>query len=175
MIEMLVSTSPDWVLTIARLTIGIILFTHGAQKVLGRPKEAGMLQGPGFSGTLRVLTSELRIPASLAVLVISSEFFGGLGLIVGLLTRIAALDIILTMLGAIAMVHSRYGLFMNMYGNKEGHGFEYHVLTIALALVVIVKGAGALSVDHVLHQHHREQSSNLQKTPWRSYEAFHER
>jgi putative oxidoreductase len=54
------------------------------------------------------------------------------------------------MFGAIAMVHSRYGLLMNWYGNQEGHGVEYHLVAIALALIVIVKGAGAFSVDYVL-------------------------
>jgi len=146
MIEMLVSTNPDWVLTIARFVIGIVFFAHGAQKMLG------WYGGPGFSGTLRVLTVQLRLPAPLAVLAISAELFGGLGLILGLFSRIAALGILLAMLGAIATVHYRYGLFMDWHGSQKGHGFEYHLIVIALALVVIVKGAGAFSIDYLWYQ-----------------------
>jgi putative oxidoreductase len=147
MIEKLVRTNPDWVLTIARFVIGIIFFAHGAQKMLG------WYGGQGFSSTLRVLTIQLRLPAPLAVLVISADFFGGLGLIVGFLSRIAALGIFLAMLGAIATVHFRYGLFMDWHGNQKGHGFEYHLIVMALAVVVIAKGSGAFSIDYLLYQH----------------------
>ena len=157
MMEMLVSTSPDWLLTIARLVIGVIFFAHGAQKMLG------WYGGQGFRATMQGLTGQLRIPAPLAALVISAEFFGGLGLIVGLLSRIAALGILLAMLGAIAMVHFRHGLFMDWHGNQKGHGIEYHLLAIALALVVIVKGAGAFSIDHLLYQHYIAQTSARQQ------------
>jgi len=158
MIEGLVSTNSDWILTVVRSVIGITFFAHGAQRMLG------WYGGPGFSGTLQVFTTQLRIPAPLAVLVISAELFGGLGLIVGLLSRIAALGIVLTMLGAVTMVHFRYGLFMNWYGNQKGHGIEYHLLAIALALVVIVKVAGAFSIDHVLYEHQAAQATTLEQT-----------
>ena len=158
MIETLVSTNPDWVLTIARLVIGIIFFAHGAQKLLG------WYGGPGFSGTVKALTTQLKLPAPLAVLVISTEFFGGLGLIVGLLSRIAALAIFLAMLGAIAMVHFRYGLFMDWFGNQKGHGIEYHLIVMALALVVMVKGAGAFSMDYFLYQHNTAEALSQQQT-----------
>jgi putative oxidoreductase len=164
MIEVLVSTNPDWVLTIARLVIGVIFFAHGAQKVLG------WYGGAGFSATLRILTVQLKLPAPIAVLVISAEFFGGLGLIVGLLSRIAALGILLAMLGAIAMVHFRYGLFMDWFGNQKGHGIEYHLLVIALAFVVIVKGAGAFSIDHVWYQHRNAQASAVQELQGNDYD-----
>jgi putative oxidoreductase len=157
MIEMLVSTNPDWVLTIARFVIGIVFFAHGAQMMLG------WYGGPGFSGSLRVLTVQLRLPAPLAVLAISAEFFGGLGLILGLFSRVAALGILLAMLGAIATVHYRYGLFMDWHGTQKGHGFEYHLIVIALALVVIVKGAGAFSIDYFWYQHYTAGTSARQE------------
>ena len=147
MIEGLVRTTADWVPAIARLILGIVFFAHGAEKMLG------WFGGAGFNATLQTLNKHLRIPRPLAVLVISAEFFGGLGLIVGLLSRIAAVGIVLTMLGAIVIVNRRYGLFMDWYGNRKGHGFEYHLLAIALALVVIVKGAGAFSIDYLWYQH----------------------
>jgi putative oxidoreductase len=154
MIETLVSTNPDWILTIARIVIGIIFFAHGAQKMLG------WFGGHGFKATVEGLTTQLHIPVPLAALVISAEFFGGLGLIVGLLSRIAALGIFLAMLGAIAMVHYRYGLFMDWFGNQKGHGIEYHLIVMALALVVIVKGAGAFSMDELLYQDYVAQTSS---------------
>jgi len=76
---------------------------------------------------------------------------GGIGLIVGqLLSRIAVLVIALTMVGAVATVHFRFGLFLNWFGNQEGHGIEYHLLAIATTLVV--KGAGAFSLDPLVHE-----------------------
>ena len=157
MIEALVSTNPDWVLTITRVVLGIVFFAHGAQKMLG------WFGGPGFNATLQMLTKQLRIPGPLAVLVISAELFGGLGLIVGLLSRIAAAGIVLMLVGAVLMVHGRYGLFMNWYGNQKGHGFEYHLLAIALALAVIVNGAGAFSLDSLWYHHDIAQTSAQQQ------------
>src|SRR5919108_1374544 len=158
MIEALTSTSADWVLTITRLVLGFIFFAHGAQKMLG------WFGGAGFNATLQVFTKQLRIPGPLAVLVMSAELFGGLGLIVGLLSRIAAVGIILTMLGAIVMVHRRFGLFMDWYGSQRGHGIEYHLLALVLALIVTVKGAGAFSIDHVWYEHPNAQASAVQET-----------
>jgi putative oxidoreductase len=83
-------------------------------------------------------------------LAICAEFFGGLGLIFGLLTRIAAFGIIVNMLVAIITVHHVNGLFMNWFGNQKGEGYEYHLLAIALGLVLLIKGAGALSLDRLL-------------------------
>jgi putative oxidoreductase len=156
-IEALLNTNPDWVLTIARLVLGIVFFAHGAQKLLG------WYGGSGFNSTLQILTKQLRIPAPMAVLVISAEFFGGTGLIIGLLSRVAALGIALTMLGAIVMVNARHGLFMDWYRNRKGHGFEYHLLAITLAILVIIRGAGAFSVDRALYDHQTAQASTLEQ------------
>src|SRR5205823_6858406 len=122
-------------------------FAHGAQKMLG------WYGGPGLSGSMRTFTEHLRLPSALAFLVIAGELFGGIGLIVGLFSRIAALFIALTMVGAIATVHFRFGLFLNWFGGQEGHGIEYHLLAIALALVIVVQGAGSFSLDRLLHEH----------------------
>jgi putative oxidoreductase len=84
--------------------------------------------------------------------VIAGEFLDGIGLIVGLFGRLAALVIALTMLGAIATVHFRFGFFLNWLGGQKGHGIEYHLLAIALALVGVVKGAGAFSIDRVVYE-----------------------
>ena len=84
------------------------------------------------------------LPSTLAFLVFAGEFLGGIGLIVGLFSRIAAMVISVTMLGAIVTVHFRFGLFLKWFGNQKGHGIEYRLLAIALALVVVIKGRGSI-------------------------------
>ena len=121
-----------------------MFFAHGAQKLLG------WFGGYGFTGTMGFFTQQMHIPAPFAFLAICAEFFGGLGLIVGLLSRIAAFGIVCNMLVAVATVHVHNGFFMNWTGQQKGEGFEYHLLALALLLVVLVKGAGALSIDHAL-------------------------
>ena len=92
----------------------------------------------------------MGMPAIVAVLVIITEFFGGLGLIVGLLTRIAALGVSGLMVGAIFTVHLHVGFFMNWYGTQKGEGYEYHLLAIAIAATLLLRGAGAFSADRAL-------------------------
>lgn len=147
MIETLTGTHTDWVVGIARIVLGVIFFGHGAQKTLG------WYGGQGLASSMRTFSEHLHLPSILAFLVIAGEFFSGIGLIVGLFSRIAALIIVLTMIGAIAMVHLRFGLFLDWFGSRKGHGIEYHLLVIALGLVVVVKGAGAFSLDGFVHEH----------------------
>jgi putative oxidoreductase len=90
------------------------------------------------------------MPAPVALLIICTEFFGGLGLIVGLLTRIAALGIGVEMIGAIFIVHLPNGFFMNWSGTQKGEGFEYHLLAIAMAATLLLRGAGAFSADRAI-------------------------
>ncbi len=140
----LVSTSNDFALTILRVVLGVVFFAHGAQKMLG------WFGGYGFHGTMGFFTQQMGIPAPLAFLAICAEFFGGLGLIVGFLGRIAAFGIAVNMLVAIAKVHYVNGFFMNWTGQQKGEGFEYHLLTIAVCLIIMIKGAGAFSLDRLL-------------------------
>jgi putative oxidoreductase len=147
MLLVLIKTNADWVSAIARIVLGIVFFAHGAQKLLG------WYGGHGFKNTMQTFTTYLKLPPLIAVLVILTEFFGGLGLIVGLFSRLAALGVAATMVGAVLMVHYRQGLFMNWTGDKTGHGVEYHLIAIALSLVVMVNGAGCLSLDHSLYNH----------------------
>jgi len=145
MLSQILATNFDWVPTLARIILGIIFFAHGAQKMFG------WFEGPGLRETVRTMTEYVGLPASLAFCAVGAEFFGGVALIFGLLSRIAALGIAVLMLSAILMVHGRYGLFQNWFGDRKGHGYEYHLLAIALAIVIIVKGAGALSMDRLLY------------------------
>jgi putative oxidoreductase len=147
MIETLSGTHADWVVGIARIVLGVIFFAHGAQSMLG------WYGGPGLARSMRTFTEQLHLPSTLAFLVLAGELFGGIGLIVGLFSRIAALVIMLTMVGAIVTVHFRFGLFLNWFGSQKGDGIEYHLLVITLALVVLVEGAGPFSLDSLLHKH----------------------
>jgi putative oxidoreductase len=139
--KFLLKTNNSFAPTLARLTLGIVFFPHGAQKVIG------WFGGYGFSGTLNFFTQQMHIPAVFAVLAILAEFLGSLGLITGFLTRIAALGIASNMVVAIAMVHHSNGFFMNWYGNQKGEGIEYHLLVLGLALIVMIYGAGKASID----------------------------
>ena len=144
MFRKLVSTPNDYTYMMVRLVLGVVFFAHGAQKMLG------WFGGYGFSGTMGFFTQMMHIPAPLAFLAICAEFFGGLGLLVGLLGRVAAFGITMNMLVAIFTVHIHNGFFANWTGQQKGEGIEYHLLAIALALVVMIKGSGALSVDRAL-------------------------
>jgi putative oxidoreductase len=138
------ATDDSTATAILRLVLGIVFFAHGAQKMLG------WFGGFGFSGTMGYFTGAMHIPAPLAFLAIAAEFFGGLGLILGFLTRIAAFGIAVNMLVAIATVHSAFGFFMNWSGNQKGEGFEYHLLVLAMTAFLMIRGAGAFSVDRAL-------------------------
>ena len=140
----LISTRNDLAIAIVRLALGIVFFPHGAQKMLG------WFGGNGFSATMHFFTANAHIPAVFAFLAICAEFFGSLGLILGFLSRIAAFGICINMLVAIATVHYKFGMFMNWAGNQKGEGFEFHILAIGIALAIMIRGAGAMSIDLAL-------------------------
>jgi putative oxidoreductase len=141
MFRKLMNTSDDLAVTILRLFLGVVFFAHGAQKALG------WFGGYGFSGTMGFFTHQAHIPAVFAFLAICAEFLGSIGLLLGLLGRVAAFGIACNMVVAIAMVHRQFGLFANWSGTQKGEGYEYHLLAIAIALAIMIKGSGALSVD----------------------------
>src|SRR5208337_3423188 len=147
----LMATSNDVSFTILRLVLGVVFFAHGAQKMLG------WFGGFGFHGTMGFFT-HMGMPAPVAFLIICTEFFGGLGLIVGLLTRIAALGVAGDMIGAIFIVHMPNGFFMNWMGTQKGEGFEFHLLALAMAAALLLRGAGAFSVDRALSKKNKVSS-----------------
>ena len=126
---------------ILRLGLALVLFPHGAQKLLG------WYGGYGWSGTMGFLTGKIGLPTPVAALVILIEALGPLFLLLGLLTRPVALGVIAIMLGAIATVHAPNGFWMNWSGAQAGEGFEYHLLVIAMALALLVSGGGSFSAD----------------------------
>jgi putative oxidoreductase len=128
---------------VLRVLLGIVFFPHGAQKVLG------WFGGAGFSGTMGMFTEKMGVPAFLAFLAILAESGGALALISGFLTRVAAFGIACNMVVAIFMVHLPNGFFMNWFGKQQGEGFEYHLLVIAIAIALIIKGGG-WSIDGMI-------------------------
>ena len=143
MIRKLTATDNDVATTILRWVLGVIFFAHGAQKLLG------WFGGYGFNGTMGFFTGVMHIPAVFAFLAIAAEFFGGLGLILGLFTRLAAFGVLCNMIVAVAMVHRHFGFWMNWTGAQKGEGFEYHLLLIAASVFLIIHGAGAASIDRL--------------------------
>jgi len=121
----------DWVLLVARLAVGIIFMAHGAQKLFGA------FGGPGLAGVVQMM-------GPVGYLVAIGEFFGGLGLIVGFLSRFSAAALIVIMLGAIAMVHGKKGFFL------DKGGFEYNLALIGLLAPILIAGPGRLAVARFL-------------------------
>lgn len=145
MFNRLLRTTDDRAILILRLTLGVVFFAHGAQKMLG------WFGGYGFHGTMGFFTGAMHIPAAFAFLAIAAEFFGALGLITGLLGRVAAFGIFCTMAVAVWMVHGHVGFFMNWNGvTPPAEGYEYHLLAMAMALAVMIKGSGAFSLDRMI-------------------------
>jgi len=127
---------------VARLALAIVVFPHGAQKLLG------WFGGYGFNGTMGFLTGAAGLPSFIAVLVILIEFFGPLLLVIGFATRIAALGIICNFLGVVWTTHWNNGFFMNWYAQaNKGEGLEYFILLFGLALISLIAGGGRASVD----------------------------
>lgn len=139
--KILFKTDEAWSSLILRVMLGVVIFPHGAQKLLG------WYGGFGFSGTMGFFTEQMHIPALFAFLVIIGESLGALGLIIGFLTRIAAFGVTCIMIGAIWMVHWQNGFFMNWFGKQEGEGYEYHLLVIAMSVALMITGSGRWSID----------------------------
>jgi putative oxidoreductase len=143
MLRKLIHTNPNAAPAILRLVLGAVFFAHGAQKVLG------WWGGRGFSATLSGFEHS-GIPAVFAVLAITAEFLGGIGLILGLLGRVAAFGIACVMAVAVLKVAAANGFFMNWTGQQKGEGFEYHLLVLAMTAAIMIMGSGAWSVDRAL-------------------------
>ena len=138
MFRKIVQTNDDVVMLVLRIMLGVVFIPHGIQKILG------------FSGTMQMFTANLHIPLVFAFLAIMAEFLGSWGLITGLLTRVAAFGIAVDMMVAVYMLHWQNGFFMNWFGNQKGEGFEFHILVIAIAIALMIRGGGLWSVDRAL-------------------------
>jgi putative oxidoreductase len=144
MFNKILKTDEDTASLIMRVLLGVVFFPHGAQKLLG------WFGGHGFTGTMNSFTDNMEIPVILAFLAIMAESLGAVALITGFLTRVAAFGIATNMVVAVFMVHLPYGFFMNWFGKQEGEGFEFHILAIALALAIMIRGGGKWSIDGII-------------------------
>ncbi|WP_224983145.1 DoxX family protein [Geomonas agri] len=131
-------------LMVLRLFLALVMFPHGAQKVLG------WFGGPGFSGAMDMFTRMMGIPYLFGLMAVLTEFVGPFLLIAGLATRVAALVMAGEMVVAVVLIHLHNGFFMNWTGKQAGEGFEYHLLVVGMALALMIGGGGKWSVDRVL-------------------------
>lgn len=146
MLRGLLKTDQDWALALARLALGIVMLPHGAQKLLG------WYGGPGFMNFFHALTQGLHVPVFLAFIAIIAESFGALGVFLGCFTRIAAFGVAMDMIVGAWLVNVPNGMFMNWTGQQKGEGFEFHILVVGIAVLLMLKGAGALSIDLALYR-----------------------
>jgi putative oxidoreductase len=150
MLKKLFQTNDDVALLVLRVMLGLVFFPHGMQKL------TTMFGGYGFEGTMGFFTGKLGVPAVFAFLAIMAEGLGWMGLVSGFLTRIAAFGIGMNMAVAVYMIHWHNGFFMNWYGvmtsegKPAGEGFEFHLLVIAIALALMIRGGGKWSIDKAI-------------------------
>ena len=135
-LQRLLSTSAGWAPLALRIPIGIVFVAHGAQKLFGA------FGGYGLEGTGQFMDSLGLSPGYLmALLAGAAEFFGGLALLLGLLVRPAAVSLLIAMLVAIVSVHWVNGFFITE------NGFEYAMILALISAVLLIEGAGKLSLD----------------------------
>jgi putative oxidoreductase len=125
-------TIVDVSLLLVRVIVGVIFAAHGSQKLLGA------FGGPGLEKSVEMLGGGV-----IGHLVVVGEFFGGLGLIFGFLTRFSAASLIVIMIGAIVKVHWQNGFFL------DKHGFEYNLALIGLLLPILLCGPGRFSIGRL--------------------------
>jgi putative oxidoreductase len=165
MLKALIQTGNDRSATLLRLALGLVILPHGLQKLFG------WFGGAGLGGTIGFFEQALSVPAGLTLLVVLAEVAGSLGLLVGLGSRVAAAGIALVMAGAVSLVHGQVGFFMNWNGTAGGEGYEYHILATAIALAVVVKGGGWLSLDRALARRFAEPAAWATLEPGRRPES----
>jgi len=146
MLTTLLHTHADWASLVLRLVLALVIFPHGAQKVLG------WFGGYGYTGTMQYFTTQAGLPTPVAFTVLMSEFAGPMLLVAGLGTRLAAVFIAAVMIGAIFKVHKGVGFFMNWMGKQQAgqEGYEFHLLVLAICAALLVTGGGAFSIDALL-------------------------
>jgi putative oxidoreductase len=140
----LLSTDSSWASFVLRFSLGSVIWMHGAQKMLG------LFGGYGFAGTMNFFTKTMGLPWIISLLVILGEFFGGIGLILGIGTRFFALYVGIILFFAMVLVHWENGFFMNWFGNQKGEGIEFFILFLSMSISLVFTGGGKFSIDSML-------------------------
>ena len=143
LLQSLVATGDSFAPLFLRLALGLMMFPHGAQKLLG------WFGGYGFTGTMGYFTGTVGTPWLVGLLVILGEFFGSLLLVAGLGTRFAAASLVLIMFGAAWQLRGN-GFFMNWFGQQKGEGLEFFLLATGIAVALVLTGGGRWSADALL-------------------------
>ena len=125
------SNVSDLALLLLRLVLGSVMWAHGAQKLLG------LFGGHGPQAFIRMVGG-LGMPPALGWLVIAIEFFGGIAIVLGVLSRLAALGFAAEMVIAIVKVHLPSGFFLG----PKAAGFEYPLVLGVVALSLFLSGPG---------------------------------
>ena len=125
-----------WGIFFVRVALGVIFFMHGSQKVMG------WNGGFGLQATAQFMGDQLGLPAWLAYVSAFTEFVGGILLVLGLFSRIAAMGLLINMIVAVWKVHWAKGFFLAQTGN----GYEYNLALIAMCLAIIISGPGAIAL-----------------------------
>lgn len=143
-LQTLVRTSDEVAPAIARVALGLAILPHGAQKTVG------WFGGYGFSATMQWFTDTMHIPWLFGLAAILAESLGGIALIAGFGSRLAALGVGAIFTTAAALLHWQHGFFMNWEGGQKGEGVEFFLLGLALVAIVALRGGGSVSIDRVL-------------------------
>lgn len=150
----LFNTTDSWSLIVLRVVLGLVVFPHGAQKLLG------WFGGYGFAGSMTYFTDTVGVPWIVGFIVIMLEFFGAIALIIGFATRIIAVLYIAVAIGIIFTSSIQHGFFMNWFGNQGGEGYEYFLLWIGMAVALVINGSGRYSVDKLLVKQLQDDKKN---------------
>jgi putative oxidoreductase len=143
MVRLLLKTDGSLSQLCLRVALGVVMWPHGAQKVLG------WFGGSGFTQTLATF-AKMGFPAWSTVLLMATEFLGSILLVLGFVTRLWATCIGIALTICMVKYHLPHGFFMNWFGQQQGEGFEYHLLVIGIVLALLARGGGVLSVDRHL-------------------------
>lgn len=149
-LRMLLATQHSPAIAVLRMVLGLVFFAFGLEKMVG------WFGGYGLAGRTSFPTGASHSPTAIAVIATAAEFFGGLSLIAGFLTRVVAAGVAVNVVVAILTVDSKYGFFIGGFGTQNGAGFEFHLLVLAITLFLMMQGSGAASVDGVLFPPARE-------------------
>jgi putative oxidoreductase len=133
-------TATDVALLVQRLGVALVVWPHGAQKALG------WFHGPGLAAIGPALNTHYGVPIPLAYLVVTVEFLAPIALVLGVLTRLAALGVFVDMGMAAILAHSRNGFFMNFGGHQAGEGVEYFLYACTIALALVIAGPGRFAL-----------------------------